>query len=553
ASGSLPDLYLHPGEAVPVTGPAAVELEDGAIVPLSSPLPLSLPFGYHHLSDRGGRRRLVVSPSRVPAPPFSKGWGWAVQIYSARSRQSWGIGDLNDLRSVAEWAAASGAAAISVSPLHAGGAQAPREPSPYFPSSRIWREPLHLHVGSVPGAARLGAQMAGLAAAGTELNRSPLIDRDKVAGLKMDALQRIWAAARPPAELAAWVRAEGRPLADWSIFSALAEIHGLDWRLWPEGLRHPRSPDVSRQAVQLADRIAFHSWLQWLLAEQAKAASRALPLVHDLAVGSRPDGADVWRWQDLAQLGFSLGAPPDEFNREGQVWGVTPFDPNRLLDSGLEPIREMLSSALRHAGGIRIDHVMGLFRQFWIPAGKEPQEGVYVRFPYRQLLDVVALEARRAGAFVVGEDLGTVEGEVRLQLRQRGMFGYRLLWFDESPEGWPEESIGARGTHDRPTMAGVWKGIDGNPEIRERVAKEAGLSGSEPTREAWLKCLAALARSPSRLLLAQLEDLLEMEERPNRPGAEKGGPSWRLALPRPLEEILQEEGTDDVSQVLRRD
>jgi 4-alpha-glucanotransferase len=313
--------------------------------------------------------------------------------------------------------------------------------------------------------------------------------------------------------------------------------------------------------------VRFHQWLQWLVDRQLAAASEAAPLVHDLAVGVDPAGADAWLWQDVLALDMAVGAPPDEFNTKGQDWGLPPFDPWKLAANGYAPFITTVRSAFRNSSGMRLDHVMGLFRLFWVPRGSSPLEGTYVRYPAQDLLDIVALESHRAGARVVGEDLGTVEDEIREELAARNVLSYRLLWFEEKePEDWPVKALGAVTTHDLPTVAGLWTGSDldaqrrldlapneeGTEAMRARLRDEAGLGDDASAEQAVVGAYSALARTPCLLLTSTLDDALAVEKRPNMPGTTDQWPNWSIPLPIPLEEIEQEAGPRRVADLLRR-
>ncbi|HWH35023.1 MAG TPA: 4-alpha-glucanotransferase, partial [Acidimicrobiales bacterium] len=421
----------------------------------------------------------------------------------------------------------------------------------YYPSSRRYRNPLYLRIEDVPGAENLAGELDGLARAGRALNQVRRIDRDRVWQLKADALARCYTQAPPDPDFDAFVHDGGESLREFATYCALAEIHGNGWRTWPEELQRPDSPAVADAGARLRERVGFHSWLQWLLDRQLAAAGD-LAVVSDLAVGFDPGGADAWAWQDLLALDMRVGAPPDEFNAQGQDWGLPPFVPWRLRDCGYRPFIETVRSALRHAGGLRVDHVMGLFRLFWIPAAGGSGTGTYVRYPASELLDILALESHRAGAFVVGEDLGTVEDSVRRELADRAVLSYRLLWFeDRPPEEFPHQALAAVTTHDLPTIAGMWTGADladqqeiglapseeGQESLRRRLARAAGVGDGAAVDEVTEGAYRALARCPSRLLAATLDDALGVRERPNMPGTTDQWPNWSLALPLPLEDI----------------
>lgn len=546
--------FVATGSQERLLGPCDLVLEDGTDLGTVTALPPDLPAGYHdlHPLDGGRTTRLVVTPTRCHLPDDLRIWGWALQLYAARSSTSWGIGDLGDLGRVCRWAGGQGAGVVTINPLHAGGPAPPQQPSPYYPSSRRWRSPLYLRVEDVPGAAGLGAELERLAAAGRALNQHRRIDRDRVWQLKAEALARCFAAFEADPAFDAYLATEGAALQEWSTFCAIAEVHGNGWPGWPPALRRPDAPEVARFAAERADRVRFHAWLQWLLDAQLSAAGR-LPLVQDLAVGFDPGGADAWAWQDLLALDASVGAPPDEFNSAGQDWGLPPLVPWKLRAAAYEPFVQTIRAALRHAGGLRVDHVMGLFRQFWIPAGGGPGAGTYVRYPASELLDILAVESQRAGAFVVGEDLGTVEDSVRIELARRDVLSYRLLWFEpEPPERYPRQALAAITTHDLPTVGGLWTGADlraqrsiglepseaGEAELRRRLRHAAGLGDEEaPVAEVVEGAYRALARAPSSVVVATLDDALGVEERPNMPGTVGEWPNWSLALPVALEEV----------------
>jgi 4-alpha-glucanotransferase len=548
-------LVVRAGEPLSLPEGSEVATEDGAVLSGADAMAATLPAGYHTLrhGGSGAESRLIVSPGWCHLPPELHAWGWAVQLYALRSGQSWGVGDLSDLRELGRWATGLGAQALFVNPLYAPLPIVPQEPSPYYPSSRRFRSPLYIRVEEVPGAAALGAEVAVLAAAGRALNGTRLIDRDEVYRLKMEALEALFARFPGSPEFDRYRLAEGPALEDYAAFCALSEFHGVPWHEWPVDLRHPRSPAVCRFRVDHEPRVRFHQWLQWMLDEQLGAAAGEIGLVHDLPVGVQADGADAWAWQDVFAQGVSVGAPPDPFNREGQDWAVPPFDPWRLRAAGYEPFVQTVRAGFQHGVGLRIDHVMGLFRLFWIPIGRGPTEGVYVRYPYRDLLDILALESERAGAFVVGEDLGTVEDVVREELAARHILSYRLLWFEERPPAeYREESLAALTTHDLPTLAGIWEGTDPDAKVRERLRRYAGVTDGRPTCEVAEAAYEALATSPSRLLAATLEDALGVPERPNKPGTTTEWPNWSLALPASLEEVRRDPRPARLAAALRR-
>jgi 4-alpha-glucanotransferase len=532
---------------------AELTLEDGARLRLDTGTTTALPLGYHDLTFLDTERtvRLIVAPPRCVAPP-TRAWGWAVQVYALRSAGSWGMGDFGDLRRLGAWSRDLGARLLLVNPFLAAVPGEYEDPSPYSPSSRRYRNPVYLRIEDIPGGATLGTELEPLARAGRALNASRRIDRAEIRRLKRDALERLWRRFPGDAALDRWVTEEGRGLHDFAVFTALAEQHGGGWQNWPEKFRQPGAPAVRHFAEAHADRVRFHSWVQWLLHVQLERASREIALLHDFPIGVNGNGADAWAWQDVLAVDASVGAPPDRYSRNGQDWGLPPFVPVRLRARRYEPFIETLRGVLRYGGGLRVDHVMGLFRLFWIPRGCKPTEGGYVRYPTEDLLAIVALESHRAGAFVVGEDLGTVEPGVRERLAELGILSYRVLWFESGPpESYPALALASATTHDLPTIPGIWTGSDVAAqqrlgfepnvgtftELRRRLSSLSGVPEGSPVEAVVEGTYAALGRAPSAIVTATLEDALAVEERPNMPGTFGTWPNWSLALPAPLEEI----------------
>ncbi|HYA44316.1 MAG TPA: 4-alpha-glucanotransferase, partial [Acidimicrobiales bacterium] len=432
-----PMIVVAQGESWPELPPGTLVLEDGGSTEWG-PQELAsyeVPIGYHLLEpagpggheETGGRRTgdlpvsLAVCPARCPSPAGAaiRSWGWAAQLYAARSGQSWGIGDFADLRRLAAWSGRHGAGFMLLNPLHAPQPGPDPGPSPYFPSSRCFFNPLYLRVEDVPGAADLPG-LDRLAADGRYLNGDRLIDRRRVWELKSGALEALFERfenAGGDRRFAEYVAQRGSVLDGYSTFCALAEQHGVPWQSWPAELRHPDSPAAARFASgrKGGRRKRYHAWLQWNC-ERQLASAGGPGLLIDLAVGVDGGGADAWLWQDVYAMGMGVGAPPDDFNVAGQDWSLPPWDPWLLRGAAYAPYIETLRAAMRHAAGLRLDHVMGLFRLFWIPQGCEPSQGAYVHYPWRDMVNLLCLEAWRAGAFVVGEDLGTVEDYVRAAL-----------------------------------------------------------------------------------------------------------------------------------------
>ncbi len=487
-------------------------LEDGTSWGRIDELDGNVPAGYHDLVpvDGSPATRLIVHPERCPDLP--EGWGVAAQIYALWSDRSWGIGDLHDLRTLAERVIAAGGRAVLVSPLHQPAPSLPQEASPYYPSSRRSWNPMLLSIDApVPGRLRC--------------RPDELIDRDEVWIAKRALLEAEFDAVDEP-------NLQPSSVAKWN---AHCDILLSDWRLWPTDLGEIEADEDWQH------RARFHEWLQTRIAAQlADVAATGVQVIGDLAVGFSPNGADAFEYRDLLALDMRIGAPPDKFNTAGQEWGIPPFVPWKLRAAAYEPFIETVRAALRGVHALRIDHVMGLFRQYWVPAGGSPQQGAYVRFPAEELLAIICLEATRAGAFVVGEDLGTVEAEVREMLDARGIAGTKVLWFEDDPPGdWPASALATVTTHDLPTIAGVWSRAASPAFAADEVL--ARLIAAAPTAtsasEAASQANAALLAGSSRLRLVTTDDLAVAAEQPNMPG-QNDHPNWKIRLPVAVENLL---------------
>ncbi|HEV2451593.1 MAG TPA: 4-alpha-glucanotransferase [Streptosporangiaceae bacterium] len=524
--------------------------------------------------------KVAGEPERAPRPD-GRSWGFTVQLYSLRSRDSWGHGDLRDLAELAAWSGRElGAGFVLCNPLHAAEPVPPVTASPYQPMSRRFLSPLYLRVEDVPEYARLSAaHRERIDALATPLRArnatGELIDRDAVWAAKRAALEILWA-VHDDRDAGQEFRAQGgQALDDWATWCALAEIHGSDWRAWPVPLHDPRSSAVAAARRQLAGRVDFHAWLQWLASEQLAAAQRAcrqagmsIGVVGDLAVGAHPGGADAWAGQDVLVSGVSVGAPPDEFNPRGQDWALPPWHPRRLAALGYRPLAGLIGGVLREAGGIRMDHVMGLLRLWWVPAGMTPDRGTYVYYDHEAMTGVLAGQAAQAGAIAIGEDLGTVAPWIRRYLATRGVLGTSMLWFERAADGsplpaaaWRRDCLATVGTHDVPPAASFLTG--------EHVALRAGLglltrseaaerADAERAVAAWRDALAAqglipgdgpgqmpsaaeftvalyafLARTPAALVGVSLTDAVGERRPQNLPGTIGEYPNWRIPLAGP--------------------
>ncbi|WP_326730294.1 4-alpha-glucanotransferase [Streptomyces phaeochromogenes] len=578
-----------------------------------------LPLGVHELEatapdGRTARAHLVVAPTRLPAAP-GRTYGLLVQVYSLLSRRSWGMGDLGDLAELTAWAGrALGAGFVQVNPMHAAVPGAPTDPSPYRPSSRRYPDPVYLRVEDVPEFAYAGERDRDRVRTLLEraerqresvLSKGALIDRDAVWELKREALELVRDVPLGPGRRAAYcdfLAEGGEALEDHATWCALAEVYGSDWQKWPAALRDPRSAETARARGELMDRVDFHSRLAWLTDAQLATAQRSardagmgVGLVHDLAVGVHPGGADAWAQQEYFAAGMSVGAPPDAFSVQGQDWGLPPWRPDRLAESGYAPYRRLLRALFRYAGALRIDHVMGLFRLWWIPQGRPATEGTYVRYDAEAMLAILALEAYRAGALVIGEDLGTVEPGVREKLHEHGVLGTSVLWFERDwdgtglplpPESWRADCLATATTHDLPPTASRLTGD--HVELRDRLglltrpveeeraeaAADVGewlallarlglLQGaaggqSEDSEEAQIQALHRfLLRTPARMIGVWLPDTVGDRRPQNLPGTWDQYPNWRLPVadaegrPVTLEELAASPRLHALIDVLR--
>lgn len=538
-------------------------LEDGALLRIDGPLPADLPLGTHVLERHDARTTTVhVCPPRCPMPP-RRDWGWAVQLFATQSRRSWGIGDLEDLRRLAAWSREVGAGALLVNPLDAVLTAPVHQESPYSPSSRRFRDTLTVAIETLPGFARLATEDRErvMALASSARGDGRRIDRGRSARAKRAAVEILWsqlerdpvAATERDTGLDAHLVKRGAELERFAVFEALVDVHGSGWRTWPAELHDPSSPAVARFAAEHRDRVRQHAWLQWQLDEQLAAAARELPLIHDLPIGFDPDGADAWEFQHVLADGVSIGAPPDELGPDGQDWQIPPFVPWKLRAAGYAPYLATLRGALRHAGGLRVDHVLGLFRLFWVPPSGA-RHGAYVTQDRDALLDLLALEAHRAGAWVIGEDLGNVMDGVREELAARGILRTRVLWFeDDAPETWDHRGLATVTTHDLPAVATVWELSDPaadavpNPDaererlerLRADLATRGGLPTDADTATACERAASLIARSGCDLALFQLDDAVAATHRINVPGtdARVRPDNWNVPLPVSLDDL----------------
>ncbi|MGD9849924.1 MAG: 4-alpha-glucanotransferase [Nitrospirales bacterium] len=544
-----------------------------------------------------GQSFVVSAPKQCYQPPSSKKrWGVGLQLYSVRSRDNWGSGDFGDLQKIIQVAGKAWKAdTIGLQPLHAA---TPGLASPYSPSSRLFWNPLYLDLEKVEELRSSPSLLRRIRSRKFEstlqaLRDSPLVQYEKVWQQKLPILAAMYRSFRrnhlkPMTRRgrAFWrfVEEGAEALSRFCLFQALHEyFKGKSWHEWPQSFHHPECPAVRNFHKRYSVRVQFFLYVQWLCELQLKALDRtthrsglSLGLYYDLPVGIHPDGADAWVFQDQLAQGISVGAPPDSFNLLGQSWGLLSPSPFLMRRHGYQFWRETLRHNMEHAGVLRIDHALGLFRMFWVPQGKTGRDGVYVRTYVDEILAVLALESVRNKVMVVGEDLGTVTPVIREKLDGAGLLSYRLLFFErqehgafQEPSQFPAQSLVAATTHDLPTLCGYWAGRDmevkeqaglyPHPEDlqRDRMERDQdrsrlwealmrhGLAPSPDLPEKFsLVDIQALyqylARTPSKLLMIQLEDILAELETPNLPGAtDSAYPSWRIKLTRPLESWLR--------------
>ncbi|UUX95098.1 malto-oligosyltrehalose synthase [Aquabacterium sp. J223] len=616
----------HQGDAAP--GPSTLQAErevGGARLQAHAlSLGLSLPAGYHRLTVDGldGETLLIAAPPRCWRPAALQGegrvWGPAVQLYAVRSERNWGMGDFGDLAALVEHWGARGAGIVGLNPLHALFGHNPWHISPYSPSSRGQLHTLYLDVEALDDfrecePAQALVRSAGFQARLAALREAEQVDHAGVAAAKREVLgllhrhfrERHLRTASPRGEaFRAFCRERGEALHGFALFEALQQhFHDRDrqvwgWPVWPEAYRDPRGEAVRRFAEEQAAQVEFHAWLQWQADTQLAAVNRrcrerglAVGLYLDLAVSVDRAGADTWLRQDLYAVNVSVGAPPDELNLQGQNWGLPPLKPAAMRDDRHGFFIETLRGCMRHAGAIRIDHVMGLMRLFWIPEGGTGRDGAYVHYPLQELMAIVALESERQRCMVIGEDLGTVADEMRATLAEREVLSYRLAYFERQdggafkpPADYPREALVAVGTHDLATLPGWWTGHDievrraldlyPTPQVYEEqlvqrtqdrlrllfALHHAGLLPEgvplEPgaavplTTELATAVQAWLAAAPSRVMVVQLEDVLGVPDQANLPGTVNEHPNWRRKLPATLEAMQRDERIERLAERL---
>ncbi|QWW20643.1 4-alpha-glucanotransferase [Schaalia sp. 19OD2882] len=544
-------------------------------------VPSHLPIGWHRLvaTVEGGHvhsATLIVTPNslHVPAQDGKRRWGVSAQLYSTRSARSWGMGDAEDLADLLAVCGDRGADFLLINPVHASAPVAPIENSPYLPVTRRWVNPLYVRPEAVEEFAqasphvRAAVEELRLATAPVE-EKDTLVDRDRSWEAKRKALELVFALPRSihrDSQFRRFVARGGTDLANFALWCALVER--AEGTHLPEEVSWSGAPGTDRARLELADRIEFWQWCQWIASEQLAHAQAVaveigmdLGVMADLAVGVHPRGSEIWSDPHMFARGISVGAPPDMYSQQGQDWSQPPWSPRALAEAGYAPLRDMARAAVASAGAVRIDHILGLFRLWWIPEGQGASAGTYVYYDHEAMVGVVLLEAQKAGALVIGEDLGTVEPWVRDYLRDRGILGTSVLWFEKEDSGWPmhadwyrRECLAAVTTHDLPPTAGYVEGIQ--TTLRDRLGllvedveavraadlvereqmavrlREYGLTTSaDPSVQERVEAMHGyMARTPALLVVAGLVDAVGDKRPQNLPGTDKEYPNWCIPL-----------------------
>ncbi|WP_447903092.1 4-alpha-glucanotransferase [Pseudomonas serbica] len=581
--------------------PCEVHLEDGSRLSLKldaeAVLPGLIPVGYQHVDIDGQSFTLAVAPERCYSvgdavdSPIPRAWGLSVQLYALRRAGDGGFGDTQALEDLARVAGERGAEALAISPLHAMFANDTNRYSPYSPSSRLFLNSLYCAPGAILGerAMRAAIDATGLADELKHLEDLPLIDWPTAAEAKHRLLQSLYEGfvqGEHPlhADFSSFRHAGGEALENHCRFEAIQEARAargesLDWREWPQQWRNPRSAALAEFAEENAGRIGFFAFCQWLITrclERAQAAARSsgmgIGLIADLAVGADGGGSQAWSRQDELLASLTVGAPPDILNRTGQGWGISAFSPEGLVRNGFRAFIEMLRANFAHAGGLRIDHVMGLQRLWVIPNGASPADGAYLYYPVDDLLRLLTLESHRHQAIVLGEDLGTVPDGLREKLSARAMLGMRVLLFEQDNThfkpilDWPDNALATTSTHDLPTLNGWWHGrdidwnarlglVDASAEIEWRQHREREREGlrrtlsqdpqnfreeSHETDQVLDASVRFLGHTRAPLVLLPLEDALGIEQQANLPGTIDTHPNWSRRLPGYSEALLDD-------------
>ena len=573
-------------------------------------VPHWLPLGWHRLvaTVEGGHvesATLIIVPNTLSLPLLEssrRAWGVNAQLYSTRSASSWGIGDAADLADLAAICADKGADFLLINPVHASQPVSPLETSPYLPVSRRWLNPIYIRPENIEEFASLSqASREAIEQLRDETrqfdSREDLIDRDCSWEAKRKALELIFAAPRSyhrQSQLDHFIERGGSELSNYALWCALVEREGTIEL--PEDLARSSAPRVEMERLELADRVDFYQWCQWVAAEQlehaqhvAREVGMEIGIMADLAVGVHGYGSEKWSRPELFANGMCVGAPPDVYSQQGQNWSQPPWSPRSLAESGYLPLRDMVRAALANAGAVRIDHILGMFRLWWIPDGYSATEGTYVYYDHEAMMGVILLEAQRAGAVVIGEDLGVVEPWVRDYLRERGVLGTSVVWFEKEGGGWPlrpehyrDRALAAVNIHDLPPTLGYIRGIQTTlrselglltddietvragdrlelEQMNARLLEYGCVDGAQPSERETVEGLYRyVAQTPSKLVVASLVDAVGDVRPQNMPGTGADlYPNWCVPLcdsngdEVPIEELPTDERLTSLFALLR--
>ena len=585
------------------------------------PLP-KLEQGYHQLTvsyinngiELTENCHLIFAPKICYSPQQAsenKVWGIAAQLYSLKSENNWGMGDFGDLQQLVKQSAKHGVSAIGLNPLHPLYQNNPAHRSPYSPTSRCFLNTLYIDVTQVPDFETCQQTQQRFSSVEFQnkvsfARNTTHIDYPAVADVKHEILallyqyfteQHLAQQTSLSQEFEQFVQSRGEDLQRLALFDALYEhfrakdFNAFGWMSWPSAYQNINSDEVTKFAKNNQERIGYFLYLQWLSHRQLSAASEAaseegmpIGLYLDLAVGCDGAGVDVWSDRSVYVSGAAVGAPPDAMNSLGQDWGLTPINPVALQAQGYQPLVKALRSNMQYAGALRIDHILGLMRQYWVAPGMKADEGVYITFPLEDILRIIALESQREQCVVIGEDLGTVPDGFSEIMANAGLLSYKVLFFERwesgffmRPEMYPQQSMVTVSTHDLPTLSGWWTGKDlqwrqnlnlypnaemgqneRNSRVKDRQLLIAALEDlsvidsnklpdqapAKMNTELSIAVQKYLAQAPSHIQLIPLEDMLEVEEQVNIPGTIDEHPNWLQKLPVSLEQLWH---TDSVN------
>jgi 4-alpha-glucanotransferase len=584
----------------------------------------ALANGYHHLSVNYGKQNahchLICAPKMCYRPQEAskeKMWGYAAQLYSLKSKSNWGMGDFGDLKNLVEKSAEQGASAIGLNPLHPLYQNNPAHRSPYSPTSRCFLNSLYIDVTQIPNyksckVAQLRFKSEEFQAKVSFARSAELIDYPAVADIKFEIIELLFEdflnenkETAVYKEFTSFKKEQGNDLLLLTTFDALYEhfrstdYNAFGWKMWPSEFQSPNSKEVSSFQLKYAKRIDYFAYLQWLahrqlsdVASTSQQLGMPVGLYLDLAVGCDGSGVDVWSDKDVYVSGAAVGAPPDAMNTLGQDWGLTPINPVALQQQGYLPLIKALRSNMQYAGALRIDHILGLMRQYWVAPGMKADEGIYITFPFEDILRIIALESRRNECIVIGEDLGTVPDGFSEIMASAGLLSYKVLFFErwesglfQRPELYPAQSMVTVSTHDLPTLTGWWTGRDlhwrqtlnlypseamGQQERNDRIKDRdlliaalddlgvidlANLPQKSPAlmnTELSIAVQKYMAKAPSHIQLIPLEDSLEIVEQVNIPGTIDEHPNWRQKLPIMMEDFWQEHSVKSIANAMQK-